>query len=177
MKQSSYSDTIAVFPLAPSPTVSLIARFMGPTWGPSGADRTQVGPMLAPWILLSGMPTVTRQQPQFTVCRCHLYANSICFCVWVICFLFFVVLFCFVLFCFLFLFSLFFFSFFGGWCLFFVMFSGLFFLFVFLFFVFFCFVFCFVFLGGWVFFVGCHPIHKYLSIVTSECKLTSVKII
>ena len=28
---------------------------MGPTWGPSGADRTQVGPMLAPWTLLSGM--------------------------------------------------------------------------------------------------------------------------
>ena len=25
-----------------------IARFMGPTWGPSGADRTHVGPMLAP---------------------------------------------------------------------------------------------------------------------------------
>ena len=34
---------------------SLIARFMGPTWGPSWADRTQVGPMLAPWILLSGL--------------------------------------------------------------------------------------------------------------------------
>ena len=34
---------------------SLIARFMGPKWGPSGADRTQVGPMLAPWTLLSGM--------------------------------------------------------------------------------------------------------------------------
>ena len=33
----------------------LIARFMGPTWGPSEADRTQVGPMLAPWTLLSGM--------------------------------------------------------------------------------------------------------------------------
>ena len=31
-----------------------IASFMGPTWGPSGADRTQVGPMLAPWTLLSG---------------------------------------------------------------------------------------------------------------------------
>ena len=29
-------------------------RFVGPTWGPSGADRTQVGPMLAPWSLLSG---------------------------------------------------------------------------------------------------------------------------
>ena len=33
---------------------TLIAGFMGPTWGPSGADRTQVGPMLAPWTLLSG---------------------------------------------------------------------------------------------------------------------------
>ena len=32
---------------------SLIARFVGPTWDPSGADRTQVGPMLAPWTLLS----------------------------------------------------------------------------------------------------------------------------
>ena len=35
--------------------LSLIARFMGPTWGPPGADRTQVGPMLAPWTLLSGV--------------------------------------------------------------------------------------------------------------------------
>ena len=33
--------------------ISLIARFMGPTWGPSGADRTQVGPMLAPLTRLS----------------------------------------------------------------------------------------------------------------------------
>ena len=33
---------------------TLRARFVGPTWGPSGADRTQVGPMLAPWTLLSG---------------------------------------------------------------------------------------------------------------------------
>ena len=28
--------------------VSLIPRFMGPTWDPPGANRTQVGPMLAP---------------------------------------------------------------------------------------------------------------------------------
>ena len=34
--------------------LSLIARSLGPTWGPSGADRTQVGPMLAPGTLLSG---------------------------------------------------------------------------------------------------------------------------
>ena len=32
---------------------TLIARFTGPTWGPPGADRTQVGPMSAPWSLLS----------------------------------------------------------------------------------------------------------------------------
>ena len=31
-----------------------IARFIGPTWGPPGDDRTQVGPVLAPWTLLSG---------------------------------------------------------------------------------------------------------------------------
>ena len=34
---------------------SLIARSMEPTWGPSGADRAQVGPMLGPWALLSGV--------------------------------------------------------------------------------------------------------------------------
>ena len=33
---------------------TLIARFIRPTWGPSKADRNQVGPMLAPWTLLSG---------------------------------------------------------------------------------------------------------------------------
>ena len=32
---------------------ALIAKFMGSTWGPSRADRTQVGPMLAPCTLLS----------------------------------------------------------------------------------------------------------------------------
>ena len=38
------------------PQATPIARFMGPTWGPSGSDRTQMGPMLAPWTLLSGWP-------------------------------------------------------------------------------------------------------------------------
>ena len=33
--------------------VPLIARFLGPTWGPFGADRTQLGPMLASLTLLS----------------------------------------------------------------------------------------------------------------------------
>ena len=30
------------------------SKVHGPTWGPSGTDRTQVGPMLASWTLLSG---------------------------------------------------------------------------------------------------------------------------
>ena len=33
---------------------TLIARFMGPTWGPSGTDRTQVSPMFVTWTLWSG---------------------------------------------------------------------------------------------------------------------------
>ena len=37
-----------------------VCRNMGPTWDPSGADRTQVGPMLAPWTLLSGIPYYSR---------------------------------------------------------------------------------------------------------------------
>ena len=34
---------------------SQIARFMGPTWGPPESCRSKMGPMLAPWILLSGL--------------------------------------------------------------------------------------------------------------------------
>ena len=34
---------------------------MGPTLGPSGADRTQVGPMLAPWTLLSILNLAQRE--------------------------------------------------------------------------------------------------------------------
>ena len=34
---------------------SQIAKFMGPTWGPPGTCRPQVGPILAPWTLLSGV--------------------------------------------------------------------------------------------------------------------------
>ena len=39
--------------------IALLARSMGLTWGPSGADRTQVGPMLAPWTLLTGCPRLS----------------------------------------------------------------------------------------------------------------------
>ena len=37
--------------------ITLTARFMGPSWSPSGADRTKVGPMFAPWIFLFGKPS------------------------------------------------------------------------------------------------------------------------
>ena len=33
---------------------SRIAKCMGPTWGPPGSCRPQMGPMLVPWTLLSG---------------------------------------------------------------------------------------------------------------------------
>ena len=44
----------------------LITSFMGPTWDPSGADRTQMGPMLAPLTLLSGPTRPRFYAPQFT---------------------------------------------------------------------------------------------------------------
>ena len=34
---------------------SQIVRFMGPTWGTPGSCRPHMGPMLAPWTLLSGI--------------------------------------------------------------------------------------------------------------------------
>ena len=36
-------------------TIFQIAKFMGSTWGPPGSCRPQMGPMLAPWTLLSGI--------------------------------------------------------------------------------------------------------------------------
>ena len=42
------------------PKTSQIAKFMGQTWGPPGSCRPQKGPMLAPWILLSGIMSLVR---------------------------------------------------------------------------------------------------------------------
>ena len=39
--------------------ISQVAKFMGPTWGPTGSCRPQMGPMLAPWTLLSGLTIPT----------------------------------------------------------------------------------------------------------------------
>ena len=46
---------------------SQIAKFMGPTWGPTGCCRPQMGPMLAPWTLLSGMTKYAKKDPQESV--------------------------------------------------------------------------------------------------------------
>ena len=53
------NSATSVYPMTDTYTASVcvisqIVGFMGTIWGPSGADRTQVGPMLAPWTLLSG---------------------------------------------------------------------------------------------------------------------------
>ena len=47
----------------------MIANYMGPTWGPPGGDRTQVGPMLAPRTLLSGItpPCLYSAKENFTI--------------------------------------------------------------------------------------------------------------
>ena len=62
---------------------SLIARFMGPSWGPSGADRAQVGPMLAPWTLLSGLSCCLRKWRSqcviLSVCGCYEFWWKPCF--------------------------------------------------------------------------------------------------
>ena len=54
---------------------TLIASFMGSTWGPSGADRTQVDPMLAPWTLPSGYLAIRKKKTCDTIriaSICHL---------------------------------------------------------------------------------------------------------
>ena len=49
--------------------LTLIVRFLGPTWGPSGTDRTQEGLMLALWTLLSGItPIFTCKHEQHILC-------------------------------------------------------------------------------------------------------------
>ena len=57
-------------------STSQTAKFMGPTWGPSGSCRPQLGPMLAPWTLLSGIgdfkqcALMGRPTTPF-ICPCH----------------------------------------------------------------------------------------------------------
>ena len=65
---------------------TLIARLMGPSWGPSGADRTQVGPMLAPWPLLSGtvfrFPMVHQGVKNFVLAQVLKFWVFLMNCIW-----------------------------------------------------------------------------------------------
>ena len=67
--------------------MSSVARFIGPTWDPSGSCRPQMGPMLAPWTLLSGLLSHTAvlfgtwilykiMVPQTVHCRNHWWVAS-----------------------------------------------------------------------------------------------------
>ena len=51
----------------------LTARFMWPTWCPSGANRPQMGPMLVPWTLLYGsqpvFPCLIPLGEDYGICR------------------------------------------------------------------------------------------------------------
>ena len=56
-----------------------IAKFMGPTWGPPGSCRPQMGPTLAPWTLLpghwlqwrhNGRDSVSSHQPHDCLLNC-----------------------------------------------------------------------------------------------------------
>ena len=56
------------------PPTTRIARFMGPTWGSPGSCRPQMGPILAPWNLLSGNRCGITECPAQTACSCTLYS-------------------------------------------------------------------------------------------------------
>ena len=67
--------------------ISQIAEFMGPTWGPPGSCRPQMGPMLASLTLLSGMIIsisiyTTRQFYGIALSYGHHYANFPTYLVW-----------------------------------------------------------------------------------------------
>ena len=59
---------------------SLVARFMGLTWGPPGANRGQIDPMLAPWTLLSGFCEATQAHvaPMWQQMSCQCTGACIC---------------------------------------------------------------------------------------------------
>ena len=54
---------------APLFKVPQIAKFMGPTWGPPGSCRPEMGPVLAPWALLSGAVLWAMGQVHCGICE------------------------------------------------------------------------------------------------------------
>ena len=73
---NSLRPSDAIYHLGPKSTLiqamSLIAKFMGPTWGPCGAGRTHMGPMLATWTWCIFSTMLGFQSTQ-----AHLHINSL----------------------------------------------------------------------------------------------------
>ena len=58
-----------------------IAKFMGPAWGQSGSCRPQMGPMLAPWTMLSGYVCTGRHEGHLLSCEQNAaLSNKLVFC-------------------------------------------------------------------------------------------------
>ena len=50
---------------------TMIARVMGPSWGPPGSCRPQMGPVLAPWTLLFGKSLCQHQSRMWWAVPCR----------------------------------------------------------------------------------------------------------
>ena len=59
-----------------------IAKFMEPTWGPPGSCRTQMGPMLAPWIYFQGMHAAGNWKNNTVVVSIHLSKRQLYMRLW-----------------------------------------------------------------------------------------------
>ena len=62
----SWKDTLHI-ETKPWSARSQIAKFMGPTWDPPRSYQPQMGPMLAPWTLLSGVVSI------LSFCHCRIF--------------------------------------------------------------------------------------------------------
>ena len=58
---------------------SQIVKFMGPTWGPPGSCRPQMGPILAPWTLLLRLLLPPLAETLLYIKPCFLYGVPILF--------------------------------------------------------------------------------------------------
>ena len=67
-KSPPFKDTVPTIGSTRVKSYTQIAKFMGPTWGPPGSCRPQMGPMLAPWTLLSGYINITHDQDIDATC-------------------------------------------------------------------------------------------------------------
>ena len=68
-QEGSQADIVQIVMLK----TPLTARLIWPTWGPSGADRTQVGPCCLHEILLSGLISIHIYSPVWNIVHFKIY--------------------------------------------------------------------------------------------------------